>query len=266
MTNEGQPDNPASDIPDDIVGPERTLLQMFKLFVEPEVKRRQLSGSLPDPFTVTKAQVLFFEGRSPEVRLNDEVRISLLAVAPRAIQKGEPISLSELQQMLIKSSELDITDADAGHFTAIAFNDRWFMTFDFRQNKLRASTLVEKAEQFCSSADHALSQKHFGPAIDNLFSACELAAKARLITSAMVKSNAKTHGPIHAGINIWAKLGNVDRDFVEMFNKLSKDRETARYAAGKDDDLSGLIGSDMIAKARAEISELKIRLKRFDDG
>jgi hypothetical protein len=28
------------EIPDDIVGPERTLQQMFKFFVEPEVKRR----------------------------------------------------------------------------------------------------------------------------------------------------------------------------------------------------------------------------------
>lgn len=52
--NESQKENPTLDIPAEIVGPERTLLQMFKLFVEPEVKRRQFSSA------VVKAQVLFF--------------------------------------------------------------------------------------------------------------------------------------------------------------------------------------------------------------
>jgi hypothetical protein len=52
--NEDGQDNPTPDIPNEIVGPERTLLQMFKLYVEPEVKRRQF------PHMVIKAQVLFF--------------------------------------------------------------------------------------------------------------------------------------------------------------------------------------------------------------
>jgi hypothetical protein len=88
-----------------------------------------------------------------------------------------------------------------------------------------------------------------------------LLRKSRLIISAVVKSDAKKHGTIHSGINLWGKLGNVDREFVEMFNKLSKDRESARYTTGK--ELSGLIDSDMITKARAEIDELRARLKRF---
>jgi uncharacterized protein (UPF0332 family) len=254
MSGEEKQDSPPG-IPDEIVGPERTLLQMFRLYVEPEVKRRLF------PHAVIKAQVVFFEGKSPEVRLNDEVKISLIVRAPRAIQKGEAISLSEIEQ--IETSELDVADADAGHFTAVAVKDKWLMTFDFRQNKLTAAKLVKKADEFCTIAEHALFQEHFGPAIDNLFSACELAARARLITSAMVRSDAKKHGTIHSGINLWGKLGNVDSEFVEMFNRLSRHRETARYTSK--DDLSGLINSDMILKARAEIAELKARLKRFGD-
>jgi uncharacterized protein (UPF0332 family) len=262
MSEKENQEGSAADIPDEVTGPERTLLQMFKLYVNPEVKRRQLDGSLPDQFTIVKAQVLFFEGRPHQVRLNDEVKISLIATAPRAIQKGEAISLSEIQH--IEASELDLADADAGHFTAVAHDNQWLMFFDFRQNKLKASTLVEKAEQFCASADYALAQRHFGPAIENLFGACELAAKARLITSAMVKSDAKKHKSIHSGINIWAKLGNVDREFVEMFNKLSANREAARYSTEKY-NLSDEINTDMIGKARAEIDALKTRLKRFGD-
>jgi hypothetical protein len=53
--NESGKENPTPDIPNEIVGPERTLLQMFELYVEPEVKRRQF------PHTVIKAQVLFLK-------------------------------------------------------------------------------------------------------------------------------------------------------------------------------------------------------------
>lgn len=143
MSDKGDQQNnpPSPDIPDNIVGPERTLLQMFRLYIDPEIKRRQLSQSLPDQFTVVKAQVLFFERKSPQVRLNDEVKISLIVKAPR---------------------------------------------------------------------------------------------------------------------------GNVDHQFVEMFNKLSRDREAARYDATGKGNLSSLINSDMIAKARAEIAKLKVRFKRFE--
>jgi uncharacterized protein (UPF0332 family) len=262
-SREDRRDYPATaDIPDDVVGPERTLLQMFRLYVEPEIKRRQSSRSLPDQFLVVKVQVLFFDGRPSEVRLNDEVKISLVIKAPRAIQAGEAISLSEIQH--IEASELDLPDADAGHFTAIAFNNQWLIFFDFRQNKLKASNLVERADQFCASAEHALGQEHLGPAIDNLFSACELAAKARLITSAMVRSDAKSHGSIHSRINIWGKLGNVDRAFVEMFNELSRNREAARYGTSSKGNLAGLVNAEMIAKVRAEIADLKKRFRRFE--
>jgi uncharacterized protein (UPF0332 family) len=254
MIDEKKDDPLSPDIPDDIVGPVRTLLQMFRMFVDPEAKRRGFE------FPIIKAQVLFFEDRPPEVRLNDEVKISLLIRAPRAVEKGEAVSVSEIEQHY-EGSELDVTDADAGHFTAVAINGKWLMTFDFRPNKLTAAKLVKRAGEFCVSAEHALSQQHFGPAIDNLYSACELAAKARLITSAMLKSDAKKHGTIHSGINQWGKLGNVDREFVETFNQLTKNREPARYT-GKD-DLS--INPEMITKVRAEIAKLQMTLKRFGD-
>jgi len=79
-------------IPDDVVGPERTLRQMFNLFFTPEIERRKSASLLTEPFRVLKAQVMFFEGRPNEVRLNDEVRISLLVKAPRAVQRGDSIS------------------------------------------------------------------------------------------------------------------------------------------------------------------------------
>jgi HEPN domain-containing protein len=248
----------ATDIPNEVLGPERTLLQMFKFYVEPEIERRRSGRLLTEPFILARAQVLFFEGRSPEVRLNDEVKIALLVRAPRAVQKGEAVSLSEIEH--IEGSELDLADSDAGHFTAVLLNNNWLMFFDFRRNKRKASALVKRAEEFCAMAEHALSERFAGPWVDNLYSACELLAKARLITSSAESSDVKSHGRIHSEINRWGLLGNVDRKFVETLNKLSNLPTSARY---KGDDISQHVSPEMVATARAEISELKIRLKRF---
>jgi hypothetical protein len=56
-------ETPSVDVPDDVIGPERTFRQMFNLFFAPEIERRQVAGLLPNPFELQKAQVLFVEGR-----------------------------------------------------------------------------------------------------------------------------------------------------------------------------------------------------------
>ena len=61
------------------------------------------------------------------------------------------------------------------------------------------------------------------PFIDNLFNACELLAKARLITIIRMR-DVGSHGVIHSTINSWRKLGNVSDEFVDLFNKLSQAR------------------------------------------
>jgi hypothetical protein len=252
-----------SSIPDGVTGPQRTLLQMFKLFVEPEVKLRVSRGAVSAPYEPQAVQVLFPEGKPPEVRLDKEVNFTVRATEPGKFKDDEPVSLSEIAPY-VNASELEVADADAGHFTAVLLKDGWLMFFDFRRNKLKGSKLVELAEQYCTTADDALRQQYYGPAIDNLFSACELAAKARLITSAGMSSASKSHGKIRSEINLGSKLGNVDREFVDMFNQLARNREAARYEPGKH-DLSTFIDAEMIAKARAEINDLKGRLKRFGD-
>jgi HEPN domain len=253
----------ANDIPDAITGPQRILLQIFRLFVLPEVNLRQSKGTLPDPYSPRNVQVLFFEGKLPVVRLDKEINFTVRATEPRKFRDDEPISLAEIAPH-INATELDIPDADAEHFTAFQLNEEWLMFFDFRRNKLKASKLVELAEQFCTSSKDALARQHYGPAIDNLFSACELTAKARLISSAGLSSGTQTHGKIRSHINLGGKLGNVDREFVDVFNKLSRNRDAARYEPSKE-DTSTLIDENMISKVRAEIADLKSQMKRFSD-
>ncbi len=249
------------DILDDVVGPERTFRQMFKLFFAPEIERRQAEGLLPVPFELQKAQVLFVEGRPPKVRLNDEVSLSLAVQAPGTGKPGDIINESQIEN--IEAFELELEVSDAGHFTVLAWKDAWLLLFDFRRNKRKGANFVKRAEEYLTVAEHAFAKKLFGPFIDNLFSACELLAKARLITSAAEASSIKSHGVIHSRINQWGRLGNVDGAFVETFNKLSQARSAALYSIA---DVSIHSQEEYLATARAEAADLKKRLARFSDG
>lgn len=64
-----------------------------------------------------------------------------------------------------------------------------------------------------------------------VFSACELASKARLILHRSPAAKAKKHGSVKSAINSWGRLGNVDENFLQLFNRMSKDRSPARYDA-----------------------------------
>jgi uncharacterized protein (UPF0332 family) len=246
-------------IPDDVTGPDRTFQQMFNLFFDPEIRRRQAAGLLPIPFTVHKAQVIFVEGQPPKVRLNDEVTISLIVRTPRAVQRGDTINESEIEN--IEGFELELADSNAGHFTILPFNGGWRMLFDFRRNKGTAANLVRRAEEFLNVAEHAFSQKLYAPYVDNLFSACELLAKAHLITTAEAAS-LKSHGTIHSRINQWSKMGNVDEEFVKTLNKMARARSSARYSGN---DVSMLGEEEHLATAKAEVDLLKKRLTRFGE-
>jgi hypothetical protein len=172
-------------------------------FFAPEIERRKSAGLLPENFRLAKAQVMFHEGRPNETRLNDEVRISLIVKAPRAVQKGDIILASEIER--IEHFELDSAESDAGHFTAVLLNDNWHLLFDFRRNKGKASVLVKRAEEFCATAEHALSQNFFGPYVDNLFSACELWQKLVLLPqrpkAAASRGKAPSIRELTAGVN-----------------------------------------------------------------
>lgn len=97
------------------------------------------------------------------------------------------------------------------------------------------------------------------PAVDALFGACELLSKAHLIAIHSKAKDARTHGYVHSKINSWRKLGNVERKFVELFNKLTSLRAGARYGAEK----IGLsdIGEDALAIVRQEIVGLRERIR-----
>lgn len=209
-----------------------TIQQMLDLWIIPEITRRQESGLLPTPADLRRAQVIFHpNGRSNEVRINDEVKIVTRAKLKNGIRKakGECIFLHEIDE--VQLGELpDSEDPDCGHITVFRVGPQWFLGFDFRYRQGWVERLVDASKQFLEAARDASARRHWRAFIDNAYSAAELAAKAILLSMTGTPDDIpNSHKAIHSRLNELAKVGNIKTHHREVFNALARDRQRARY-------------------------------------
>lgn len=205
------------------------LQQAFDLWITPEVEKRKAAGTLPEPFHLFMAQRIQRPDGTTLVRFNDEVRGVANARASRPVAMGEQLVLSDLEHL----TEFDVPDdeLDCGHWTIIRTEAKWFTSFNFLSNRAKCIDLLSKSKQFAEGAAQASEKGHQAVAVDTLFSACELIAKAYLVSSNMVPLENRTHGPLAGNINRQRKMGNVHEAFVDLFNRMQKLRPRYRYDA-----------------------------------
>ena len=225
MTNEAPPD--PTPRWEKLEGWDRTLAQMMDTCILPEVEKRQARSLLPTPVYLWAAQVLFPETGPNRVLLNDEVGGEALLRAPRAVEKGEGVTINDLEHL--ERYELPDDLLDCGHFTIFRSADKWGMFFNFLSGRAKARDMLEAANQFLDTSKQAADKGYNGPAVENMFTACELISKAELILHRDPAVKSKTHGSIKNSINQWRRLGNIDGAFVELFNNISRQRPNARY-------------------------------------
>ena len=215
---------------------QRTFQQFMDLFVVPEIKLRQENDLLEKPFNLFAAQIIFFpDGRKPEVRLNAEVK-AISEVILKDGQNRKPGDIVPLNDVIgiEKIKLIDHDDPDCGHVTLLKLNKSWHFTFDFRYNKSFSASHSKAANEFYEAAETAYSKKHWTAFIDNLFSACELAARSVLLSVPDPKFREKaTHSSVHNQYNRSASIGNYQPERRETYNKLYSLRKKARYFKGK---------------------------------
>lgn len=210
-----------------------TFNHVLEVWITPEVIRRQESGSIPKPYDLRAAQIIFYpDGRPRKIRLNEEIRFLAKAKLKDGIPQkteGDPVCLDDIESW--DSFRLpDDEDPNCGHITLYRFPDHWIIAFDAIYNKRIASEYLSVAQQFLAAAQHAITAGSMRVFVDTCFSAAELTAKALLITSPRPKENTKmTHGLIHSRYNLQAKLGNVDASHRNALNRLAGLRNPARY-------------------------------------
>jgi uncharacterized protein (UPF0332 family) len=211
-----------------------TFNHVMEVWITPEVICRQESGSIPKPYDLRAAQIIFYpDGRLRKIRLNEEIRFlgkaKLKDGIPRK-RKGDPVCLDDIESR--DSFRLpDDEDPNCGHITLYRFPDNhWIIAFDAIYNKGIASEYLSAAQQFLTAAQHALAARSMRVFVDTCFSAAELTAKALLVTTPLPEENTKMgHGRIHSRYNLQAKLGNVDALHRNALNRLAALRNPARY-------------------------------------
>ena len=210
----------------------KVLQQFMDLFVIPEIRRREENGLLSKPFQLQSAQIIFYpDGRKPIVRLNSEIKaIGHMKLKDGVSKKaGEPILENEIEGLTgIELSEE--SESDYGHATLVRLHNHWTIAFDFRYNKGFAKKHLATAQQFMDAATYSFNQKHWAAFADNLFSTCELLAKATLLVFPDPQLAKKaTHRSIQMKYNRFADFGNVKVEYKKTLNKLSGLRDKARY-------------------------------------
>jgi hypothetical protein len=219
---------------------QRTVEDVFRLFITPEIERRQAAGLVPKPYllqNLQKAQVVMNVDRPIEVRLNDEVK-AVMSVevddeVKRTMRQGQPVLWDAIKS--ITDVRLTDDDPNAAHITMVVVPGRGFgMFFDFRYNTGRVTETIDAAKQFLASAGFSASQGHGRAFAENLFSASELTAKALLLMLPFPELlTSKKHAAVASKLNQFGRSPqNVDPAFVDLHNELGRVRGDARYVAG----------------------------------
>ena len=98
------------------------------------------------------------------------------------------------------------------------------------------------------------------PTIDTLYSACENIAKARLILDHQKADEFRSHKATANQINLLARMGNISVAFKDVFNRLAKERNPAKYSTGLDFELPSWEDIDLCESlARGLLESVKPR-------
>ena len=108
--------------------------------------------------------------------------------------------------------------------------DGWTVGFDAVYNKAAALKHVDRAGQFLRAAKESEARGDLDAAVDALWGAAELAAKARLLTQPYPDvAKTKTHGRIKSRYNMEVKRENIPSQYAKTLNRLSDRRPFARF-------------------------------------
>ncbi|AKU18207.1 hypothetical protein [Luteipulveratus mongoliensis] len=210
----------------------RVLESMTDVFWDPEVERR---GGIEATGPIVKALAILTPGRPVEVRLNDEVDLVARARSGSAVKRGEAVTMENLEA--IEGLEPLDVDINAGWVLLVVLPDgQHFAQFDFIQNRGRSLQILKLASDYLATARTASNAELFGPALENLLAAAELAITAQTSSFAAMPGERKRRN-VHSARLHWSKvnvgLGNTTPTAHATLVTLHSLRAAARYGEGE---------------------------------
>ncbi len=131
---------------------DRVLESLKETFWDPEVARR---GGPESTGHIYAALAILKPGAPVEVRLNEEVEIVARAKVDAPVERGEPVTVDNLEN--IEAFEPVGVDPNAGWVAWLVLPDgRQYSQFDFVRNRARSLQLLKLARQYRDTAEEAL--------------------------------------------------------------------------------------------------------------
>lgn len=238
------------------------LINIREIWVQPEIEKRRVAGTLPENFSAYAIQVIFDDDLEfAEVRFNEEVDAIMGVDFARNVEPGDEVTIQDIGD--VKRIQLTEKDANAGHITIVRKKNGYAIAFDLTRNVERSSHYLKAAIEFAETSELALDNDSMRAFLDNLHSTVELLAKGLLIMHERSVLTSKTHRHVSAKLNAWTRYGNVDARYSQLLNQLQSLRKSARYLEGnlntnRDD------ARQMLIVAKQMIEDLKTRIRNSE--
>src|SRR5690606_8020839 len=214
---------------DDQLASRRTLDDIKRIFVFPELERRR-RACLPVPSELHSFQIIWLEGPqdAPSVRLNEEVRALLKVDATESdLRIGDAFRVDETSK--VTAVHLLPEEESFAHFTTCSLGHLAFFSFDFRHQKRAARKNLAVAEEFLVTARMALEAGLHRSFLENAHSCVELSVKIGLLLLSRVGEGRIRHPEIRSRAQPFGHL-DAARTLLESLANL---RLPARYLVGE---------------------------------
>lgn len=203
--------------------------------VYPEVIDRARNGKLPADFQLRNAHVFMYADESRnEVLLNDEVRFlaHIITKNGKEIKPMESVKYDDIADVAgLYPSEKN--DPNAAHIMLLRLSERWYYASNFVYNSEIVRTKFEQSKDFFETAKISANEKRWGPMVDTLYSATELAIQSCLLLIHRGKfSIYQDHPSTKKQFYAHSDAGNLDQKYKKHFSNLQGLRLKARYQRG----------------------------------
>jgi hypothetical protein len=207
----------------------QTFRDVMRIWINPEIDRRNNDGRLPKDFVLERAQVLLNpDKKSSQVRLNEEVKAEIIArFKGKHKEPNEPIYEHEIDE-ISEIRLIDGDDANFAHVTMLTFKGRLVFHLDFRYNKAEAQKRYDAAREFYETARFCYDKKYWRPFADTLFSSSELFVVSQLLVLSLIELKTR-HRAIDTGYKSFIDSGFATTEHKKTFNKLKGVRDAGRY-------------------------------------
>lgn len=201
--------------------------------VYPEVVKRVKEDSKRSAFPLRFAHIMMFSDETKNrIFLNEEVKIKARVELTRELQAGDEVRVVDIKE-IFSLYPLEKVDKNAANILLVKLKEKWYFAADLIYDREKVGQRYDLAHSFFKLAKLAVSEEHWGPLIDTLYTVTELCIQSILLLTFYEGYSLKqSHPKTMQLFEEFCKNGNFDIKFFKHYKILYSQRKKARYLNG----------------------------------